>query len=839
MKTTHKSILYLQPPKFAGGLKSLLLKYLRAANIPIAKVRFHSFTQDCTYWRTKTIMECRPEKKDEVLNKIRAAKPDLIVINDKASLFYITGKYMSLALCRGSIIMWEGIPCIVLDDVKKTKSMRTYNWIFISDCKKLHRWIYDTQKQEPRFEYTVCRSNKDLDTMVEWAENSIAIAADIETAYVDISCSGYTMWTKDNKIHTFVVPFIDPSKPNCCYWPTEELEIEAWEAIRKVHDTDAVKCFQNGAYDCAYFIRYGIPVRNYVADTLHLFRAIWVEAPKTLAFISSICLDYYRYWKDEGKGLEDAKEDTKGSRMPQTAEGVEGYWLYNALDCHFTMLNLRFLTRVLTVSKQLEWALDNYTMEFALQMGPLLKMSMQGTHVNDSIRQIKATEWREQSDAARIDLMQMVGMRDFNPNSYKQVQDLIYDDLQATPVAKGKKARATGEKELALIATEHPLLERVIQCIWDTKKPANNASKYGDMRLLNGRFMYQIGVSTTPTMRCNSKKMQFWLGGNIQSIPKPARVFFEADPGCVLVDADYAQSDAYFTAFTSGDEKYIDVIAGERDSHCVHAAHFFQKDYDEIMEGHAVEADWVDHPTQGVRQITKRIVYGANYMMAARTLFMQMGKTSVVAAAHALGYADAHTWTHKKLIYLCDKFLESYFVLYPALQEWLDSEIELAKQKGNMATCCGGFTRMFFGDLSDSKVQREFAAFFGQAGTAGNINQALFDMYYGQDGKGDANTLTNKGVILMFQVHDSVIFQVPKDRLDLIPETLQVMQRQCNMRGRDFVVPVDAKVGLGWGKRMINYNENVTLNDIQTYDNKWKQKFFDEANAQVSTRNVN
>ncbi len=294
----------------------------------------------------------------------------------------------------------------------------------------------------------------------------------------------------------------------------------------------------------------------------------------------------------------------------------------------------------------------------------------------------------------------------------------------------------------------------------------------------------------------------------------------QADPGYIMFNADYAQSDAYFTAFESGDPAYIETMLDDKDTHCVHAAQFFQQDYDKLYAGYKNDEDWVTESTTGIRQITKRVVYGANYLMAAFTLFLTMGKPAVTAAAKQLGYTDASNWNQSQLIHFCQRMLDFYFgKMYPTLMPWLQEEIQRAVRNGNKAVCAFGRTRTFFGNLeTDSAAQRELAAFFGQGGTAGNINHAIERIYYESD-------FYNAGGILLFQVHDSIVGQVPEERLDLIKTIVNCMDNECHVKDKKFRVPVDVKVGKGWGKRMMKWDDTVTLDQINKKDAQWKQHF--------------
>ena len=829
MITKKKKVLWLCPPNFSGGLESLLNKYLKQTGLDDANIHVRCFTQNCLIKKSKTKYTWKQESYGQFEAKVLREKPDIIVCNDKAALGFLTQQYISLALTRGSIYKWHDIPVLVIDEVKKTKSTNTGIWILKQDLGKLKRWISGKHRHQPKFSYTVCEDRINLSNLRMAAQNSVLISTDIETSgngnRTLITCVGYTCLQKDGFVHTWVIPFVDTTQKDGCYWRNPADEIAAFETIKEVHNSPAKKVMQNGSYDSAHFISYRLPVYNYTVDTLHLFHSIWPEAPKRLDFISSICLDFYRFWKDEGK--EDSKDDAQKTRVPQTAEGLRNYWRYNALDCYYTLMNSIYLLLVHS-QPQMKWALDNYVREFRLQTGPALAGSLRGCKINKQIQAKFSTDLTIESFNAHQDLCKMVGDPNFNPNSTKQMPQLIYDILQASQIPR--QGRTCEETVLKLVATEHPLYNRIIEQIWATKKPANNASKYGQMPLLNGRFMYKISAAATVTWRFSTKASDFWYGKNVQNVPEPMRVMFEPDDGYVLFDFDYSQSDAYFTAFESEDPKYIATMLDDRDVHCVHAEHFFQKDYQILIDAKKNHEEWCTHKVTGVRSVTKRVVYGANYLMSAYTLFLTMGREAVVAAAVHLGYEDAGSWNYKQYTLLCQKFLDAYFEMYPILPPWLHEEIAKAVQNSNLVSCFGGNTRWFFADLQkDKAAQRELAAFFGQGGTAGNIKGFLDDFYYRDDYLGQLNPKDkihdSTNLMFFFQVHDSVVGQVRKDKLHLLKALKEKMERSCTIHGRTFVVPVEGQVGLGWGKRMCDWHSETTLDEIETHDKKWWTKW--------------
>lgn len=851
------NILVILAPGTPPSIQTQLEIYQRRADISGVTTRYvTNLTVNCGVRVGKTKIVADPGKRQEFFSRLLKAvamyNVTTIVINDKLALQYVIEKEGSLSMFRGSVYFINGIPAIVIDDLRtaggfsKLAAVPHAGWLLQEDLKKVKRYHDNTMRAAPSFRHTVCDTLESAEQLLADARRSIAMACDIETSgrgtRAVITSTGYTCLRPDGSMHSYAMPLVSPLADGGNFWSDDSLE-RILRIMRDVNASPCLKVLQNGMYDAHYYIRYRAPLVNYGLDTAVAFHSIWPEIPKRIDFISSVLLDQYRYWKDESK--EDAKDDNNSGAVPQSAEGWAKYLRYNAMDCHFTLLSGLALLRVLAT---VDWVRANYCVSMRQFLGPGLAMSMRGVRCNTDLQ-----SWFEHrnslaSDKARRELARMVRDNDFNPNSADNVAALVYDTFKATPLPQrgGRKPaknasghgksggpsvnRSTDEKVLDVIRTQHPLLSRVIKQIWDVKKPANNASKYGVFKrresdgkwsglpLFNGRWMYFLSPIGTETTRYASKASAFWTGTNMQNVPYEMRPMVEPDPGYILFDFDYSKADFWHTAFASGERNMMKVASDPTlDVHCYHAATFFKRSYDEIYKGYKEKAPWVVDSLHGVRQNAKRIVYGANYLMGGYTLFLTMGKDAVDAALDFL-QIDRAGWGIKQYTAFCQQQLDIYFSqMYPGLMPWLEQAISFASRHGNRAVCSGGRTRTFFSNLTkDKAAQREFSAFFGQGGTAGMINRAMDNMYY--------SGFDSQEIHLLFQTHDSVTGQVREDCLHRLPELKEYMEVECEMNGYKFTVPAEGAVGYGWGYRMTDWHEGITIEEIKKADDKWKVK---------------
>lgn len=845
MNVNNNRILWFMPPSgYSQNLKFGLEQTMRRVGISSGNVFYVSLQQRIdkpllTVKGKKTVVfaEGMKERARNLIDDyIKTVKPGLIVINDFAALWLLTkNEKYTLNLCRGSMYVYNDVPCLVLDDLKNQHQLNHGQWVFINDMQKIARWSKGQQRREPRFEYQVARTVEDVRNFCLWLEQSFCIAHDTETRAGFITCFGYTGIVK-GRIKTFVIPMFNPLKANNAHWDTEEEEIEVWEYIQRINGSNSIKILQNGSYDSSYEIRDRVPLVNYFIDTSHLWHSIYCEAPKQLNFISSLCLDYCRYWKDETKG---DKEDPIGDNEAS----VERYWRYNALDCYNTFLDGRFLILLITQPK-MEWALKNYIVEFELQIGPCLFAQMHGMKV-DRKRQEWWTKRLKNEYQENLDkLRRMVDDAEFNPNSHDQVAQLVYDVLRANPVkTKGPKdfSRSADKNILRVVSedpTNLPIVSTLVEAIIDVKEPLNNASKYGTwergedgkyrgMCLYNERFMYSLSAAATDTGRLGSSNHPFWIGTNAQNVPHDLRDIMVADSGFVLLEFDFSQSDAVFIAHESGDEKYIETMqrswAGE-DTHLIHASHFFKYDIETLKAAKKNKEEWLVGEPLGIRPITKRVVHGCNFQETAPTLLVQqMKRKGAIRAAEMMGAKKASNWSNEKLIAFIDRFLlKPFHKMYRGLEPWYESSKNECVRNGKKATCAFGRTRLFFGDVDSVKaVQRKLSAYYGQGGTAGNINRVMRYFFYSEQGR----AFQRRGVYLILQVHDSLLFQLPPHIVNEFGAWIkEIMELRFYIKGRQLYVKAEGKIGYSWGLSMNEFGSGWEYK-IEEAEKKVKDKY--------------
>ena len=677
-----------------------------------------------------------------------------------------------------------------------------------------------------QFDYLICYSDRDIEYAEERLMQSALIACDIETI----------PFQKKNKgkkipfvmtIITYSGLIVDRVESYCfCFQKGKSLLSGApanigliYDTVKRINASGIRFCGHNFVYDLIWLMRYGLPVANYAYDSMTLWWSKYPELPKKLDFVSSILDDSYQYWKAGRK-----------------SQDFEEYCKYGMLDTKSTLISTLKLLEMMVQDHRMRRNFHHAHMRSIIG----LSMSAKGMRANLETLGEYDVELSGIAEEKLARLRYLVADENFNPNSPKQKVDLIYGMLGARMRnARGRFVNkiadaSSGAMVLRSIRNEHPLFRRISNGILEAIEPAKQLSNVVGMAQLphvgGARFITSYdGVGTTTT-RFSSRGSALGHGGNAQNLRKDYRTFIEADTDSFLFDVDFSGADEVFVSFESEDPKKIELIESGRDIHASNALIFFTNwTYEAIVKGKKAADPVIVHPITGIRQITKKLVHGNNYLMAGLTLLMTAGREAIVAAAKELGHEDAGLWTQQQLAGFCEtlenKFRTHYVRFARAGEDSWYSDIkkELA-DTGGFTTIFNYFQR-FLGDPADDSVLRAGAATAGQANTAGRINTVCEELFFGvrqlrfrdgdaPDSDDPARTISehDHGIGLRLQTHDSLTFNVrythPNWR-EGIENILHVMRRPVLCKGRVFRVGIEGEISYRWGGKESLGGESV------------------------------
>lgn len=585
---------------------------------------------------------------------------------------------------------------------------------------------------------------------------------------------------------------------------------EALLAIQEINACPIRKSLHNGIYDCAWFIRYSVPLANYAYDSMTLWWSRYPDLPKTLGFVCSVMLDGYQYWK-----------------MGRKEEDFTSHTFYAMSDTENTLL---------ATLKLLQWLVNDSDMQRNFYRAHLrnltgLSMSLKGMQTDEKMFAEMETELKEKADKALERLRFLIADPTFNPNSTPAKKELFYGLLGAQPRnAKGRVlTRITGNAKpsvgnfvLQSFKSEHPVLRRIVTALQAAQEPAKQISNVIGLELLDDRFRTGYDGIGTTTTRFSSRKDAFNFGGNAQNIRKKFRRFIRAELArkSFILEGDFSAADDVFMSYESGEQKKIDVIERGLDTHSFNASqvYFPNWTYQQVVDGKATDDPAVTHPITGIRQITKKLTHGGNYLMMGHTLLNTAGREAIVAAAKELGHADAGSWTLNQLVEFCEWLDGRYRQYYPRFARAgsgsFYADLSIGLRTHNSFETIFGYRQRFLADPMEDSTLRACAATVGQANTAGRVNMAMMELDQGvrqirfrDDEAPDAGEPALRinerefGMSLRMQTHDSldtVVDAGHPNYLDGVDRFFRVMQRPVLCKGRLVKLGIEMDVMIHW-----------------------------------------
>jgi len=651
----------------------------------------------------------------------------------------------------GSCVTHSGLSYVIMNDLSQIVSTPTGKHLaarYLSKIVAPGSWPLT-----PEFRYVHCANPDAAREALELLATADFIAYDIETVkqHLFFDVIGFTgVWLAKKS---------DPAGPlkystRSFAFPHSDEVMQA--LIQQVLDLPVQKITQNGKYDNAYLLRWGMPPRMWYCDTAHLFHSWYAELPKRLDFITAYCVRDIAFWKDEGAGNFENRARYCGRDSWATA-------------CVWMAL----------MDRVPDWALQNYLQEFPVAVACILPEST-GVGIDkeaeEKLRQYNL-KVKQRTEAS---LVASVGLPDFNPGSPAQVLKLLHalgsHDLQnTTPPSMDR------------FANRHPLNQWFVDNIKEFKSAAKVVSNYTkeSVRLTDhagktwDKILYALNPHGTDTGRLASKAHHFWCGLQIQNIKRDeddedavsVKEMMVAAAGFWLGESDLEQAEARDTAYLSGDTALIAAVDCGKDFHSLNASAFFGIPYEEIYrdveyiesDGTVRKAGCLNKP---IRNLAKRVNHGANYNMGAGVLLDTMGIKNVVKAKYMLNLP--REWGLLKVCdYLLSRFSETYHVVKG---EWYDYVRRCVTQT-RLLIGPTGWTRYCFSNPAENKrALNSYVAHPSQSVNAMVLNKAFVRVH------NEIALVERKDFRLHAQIHDSILFSYRKGREDLAYKVKDLMQ---------------------------------------------------------------
>lgn len=395
--------------------------------------------------------------------------------------------------------------------------------------------------------------------------------------------------------------------------------------------------------------------------------------------------------------------------------------------------------------------------ELEMQVSPVLTtIERNGVKLDEKSLIEQSRVFAERLDELEKEAHEIVGEA-FNLNSPRQLGVILFEKM-ALPVIKKtpKGAPSTDEETLNRLAEDYPLPKLILEYRSLAKLKSTYTDKLPTMIWpATGRVHTSYSQASVVTGRLSSSEP------NLQNIPvrteegRRIRRAFIAEPGCVIMSADYSQIELRVMAHISGDAGLRKAFAEGKDIHRSTAAEIFS-------------VDKLENVTAEQRHSAKAINFGLIYGMGVFGLANTLGITRDAA----------------KL------YIDRYFARYPGVADYMDRIKKEATDNGYVETVFG--RRLWFTEIQGAKGPRRAnaerqAINAPMQGTAADlIKMAMVAVQNYIDEK-------KLKARMIMQVHDELVLEVPEEEKELLRKVLPELMSHV----AELSVPLIAEVAVG------------------------------------------
>ena len=610
--------------------------------------------------------------------------------------------------------------------------------------------VSEAEQVPQQASYRVLTDARELAAMAERIRNAGLVAIDVESDSLNAISAGIvgmSLSVREGEGYYIPIAHRQAGERNA------RMEDVKAALSTVLGDPSVLKIAHNAKFDWEILRRHGLGPSNPDFDTMI---AEWVVNPASRGLsLKNLA------WTRLGVEMTPITEligSGKGQKcMADVA--VERVAPYAAADADMTLRLWPILKRELAEREQTSLFAD-----IEMPLVPVLAdMELTGVKIDVGyLRQFSATlDKRLQEIVTRIQLLAGFPV---NVNSTQQLSEFLFHQLGLPCAGLPRTASghfSTSAEVLESLRGKH----EVVDMILEQRQLSKLKSTYVDAlpALVNpstGRVHTSYNQTGTVTGRLSSSDP------NLQNIPirtelgREVRRAFIAEPGNILVGADYSQVELRILAHVSQDPALLKAFAEGQDIHASTAALTYGVSLSEVT------------PEQ--RRVAKTVNFAVLYGVSPYGLARQSDLSREEA----------------------EIFMRAYFRNYPRVQEYIERTKEEVRRKGYVETLLG--RRRYFPELANgqrlSQSQRgesERAAINAPIqGTAADIIKiAMIRLHRELQARGFKSRM-------ILQVHDELILEGPEAEAEAVAQlTKETMEGAFQL---DAPLKVDLDIGHNW-----------------------------------------
>ena len=344
----------------------------------------------------------------------------------------------------------------------------------------------------------------------------------------------------------------------------------------------------------------------------------------------------------------------------------------------------------------------------------LFDMEISGFKLDKTMLKELCLEYKNKTELLSKQIIELAGC-DFNPNSPKQLAEVLFDKLL---LSKPKKA-GTGVEVLERLKDAHPIVDKILEYRKVSKLYSSYLQDFGEMLDKNDLIHTLFNQTLTATGRLSSQEP------NLQNIPVKTeegkelrKMFVSRFENGSIISADYSQIELRLLAHFSKEPKLLDAYKNGLDIHTKTASDLFGVPFDQV--------------DSEMRRKAKTVNFGIIYGISEYGLSQSLKISSAEAK----------------------KFINNYFETFPMVKTYMESNVEKAKENGYAISLLG--RKRVIDEISSSNyMTRQFGERVSKnmplQGSASDIIKLAMVKVY--------NAIKEKNLKskLILQIHDELI----------------------------------------------------------------------------------
>lgn len=368
----------------------------------------------------------------------------------------------------------------------------------------------------------------------------------------------------------------------------------------------------------------------------------------------------------------------------------------------------------------------------------------------------------QEIDAKLVDVLaacREAAGRDVNVASPRQLAQLLFEELGLPVIKRTKTGPSTDHEVLEKLSEHHPLPKLILEHRSLAKLKGTYVDALPLLVAKDGRIHTTFDQTGTATGRLASNNP------NLMNIPvrtemgRRIRAAFVAEPGNLLVSADYSQIELRILAHVSGDPGLSQALREGADVHRRTAAEVFGVAEDQVSGEQ--------------REIAKMVNYAVAYGLSSFGLSSRLDIPGAEAS----------------------KIIKRYFERYAGIKAWIDRIVEEAKANGYVCSLAG--RRRYLPDLKSRnhalrQAAERAAINMPIQGTAADIMKRA--MILVDEGLRSAKSQAR----MLLQVHDELVLEVPERELEAVSKIVREGMEGAATLDVPLVVEVDS--GPSWAE---------------------------------------